>query len=335
VRVTKKDTHFMDLPLVSIVVVTYNQAVFMHETLKGTMEQDYQNLEVIVSDDGSEDGTTEIIMDYAKQHPGRLFPIVNQGHLGITGNSNRALKACRGKYIAFQGGDDIFLPQKISKQVRWMEEDEQRVLCGHDVEIFNSSTNEMIALWSHHHLMNEGRGASFFLTKGVPFAATSIMVRSRAIPASGFDERVPIASDWKMWIDVLADGGKFGYIDGIYARYRRSDQSISLNIFPMIQDRLVTTAIIESSYPWLSRFCFYSRARTYYDLGICYMKKQQQKNARELFYTSLKTKVTSVKVLFAFILTFLPLAWSRKFLKDRNTPRKFSDYLTLLYKNTP
>jgi len=75
-------------PLVSIHIITYNQIDFIHDTLTSALEQDYENLEVVVADDGSTDGTAEVILEYAKKYPNRLLPLVGGPNLGITGNSN-------------------------------------------------------------------------------------------------------------------------------------------------------------------------------------------------------------------------------------------------------
>ena len=126
----------MTAPLVSILIPAYNQAQFLPETLSSALEQDYDNLEVVIADDGSRDHSAEVINDFARRYPKRLIPIIGQNNVGVTKNYNRALKHCHGKYVALQGGDDVLLPGKVTAQVVWMEADARRALCGHDVEVF-------------------------------------------------------------------------------------------------------------------------------------------------------------------------------------------------------
>jgi glycosyltransferase involved in cell wall biosynthesis len=326
----------MQKPLVSVTIITYNQVRFIRETLLSALDQAYENLEVVVADDCSTDGTRDIILELAHRYPDRLVCIFNQENLGITGNSNRALQACRGKYIAFQGGDDVFLPGKIQQQVEWMEVDENRVLCGHDVEIFESATGNTIALWSSARPLRHGNGPASIIKYGVPYAATAVMVRKSAIPAYGFDSRVPTVSDWKLWVDCLTGGGEFGYVDGIFARYRRSDQNISKKVPIMVRDRLVTLAIIESMYPVFLADCQVQRAQAYYDLGIYFMKQKQYKEARKFFRTAVTTAVfRHKKAPIAYGLTFLPPQWGQFLLVDRATPRKLSDYLSAITGKKP
>ncbi len=323
----------MSEPLVSVAIITYNQAEFIHETLPGTINQDYANLEIIVADDGSTDGTAQVIRDYAQKYPSRVVPVLSKQNNGITINSNRALEACQGKYIAFQGGDDIFLPGKISTQVDWMEEDEKRVLCGHDVEIFDSDTGRTLALWSDSKPLMTSKGPAKVIRYGVPFPATSILVRKSALPNYGFDVRVPIVSDWKLWIDCLAGDGEYGFVRGIYAKYRRSGKNISLDVLKMTQSRLITLAIIESSHPEFIQDCAVQRSRAYYDLGISLMKREEYQLARNLFWTAMKVAgIRDIKVPLALLASILPRSWSQSFLVDRAIPRKTGDYVQGIFR---
>lgn len=255
----------MSQTLVSICVITYNQIDFIHETLSSALSQDYANLEVVVADDGSCDGTAEVILEYAEKYPGRLVPLVGGPNLGVTGNSNRALMACRGKYIAFQGGDDVLLPGKISHQVKWMEEDTQRVICYHDMDVFDSATNKTLYLQSDKFVFRTG-SADVVVKYGTFFGATTAMVRMPEGFNLAFDESIPVASDWLFWIEALhRQGGEIGFIDGVYSRYRKHTNNISTVSNHWLDDALKTLSIIDHKYPELvksvrcSRSLFLSR----------------------------------------------------------------------------
>src|SRR4051794_37262234 len=104
-------------PLVSLLVITYNQQDVVEETLASAVEQDYDRLEVIVADDASTDDTPRIISAWAERQPGRVVPVLGRDRRGVVGNSNRGLEAVGGEYVAFLDGDDLLLPGKISAQV--------------------------------------------------------------------------------------------------------------------------------------------------------------------------------------------------------------------------
>jgi glycosyltransferase involved in cell wall biosynthesis len=221
-----RDGSLGEAPLVSIMIVTYNQERWVEEAIHSALSQDYPNLEVIVADDGSSDGTKSIIQRIAAENPRRIVPILGSTNVGVTPNCNRGLRACRGRYIAFGAGDDIFLPGKITAQVAWFEADAGRVLCGHDVEMM-AEDGKFMDHYSSHNLLLSGRGAGAVISWGCPFPATSAMIRRQGLPSAGFDERIAIRSDWKLWIDCLAEGGEYGTVPGVYSRYRVHDTSLS------------------------------------------------------------------------------------------------------------
>ena len=101
------------LPQVSVAVIAYQQVNYITEALQSLVDQDYPNLQIVVSDDGSTDGTAEEIARFAKLYPDKIVALIDHERLGITGNSNHALRACTGKYVCFLGGDDVFLPGKV------------------------------------------------------------------------------------------------------------------------------------------------------------------------------------------------------------------------------
>jgi len=208
-------------PLVSVFMPCFNQEEYIEESIEGALDQDYPNYEVVIGDDGSTDGTVDIIKRYARRFPDRIVPLINQEHLGITGNCNRTLRACKGKYIAFDAGDDVFLPGKLSAQVAWLEEDESRVLCAHQANLIDEDSRiigllpETVPSWA-----KENRGNKWLVRYGNFLPGVSVMARRSSLPIYGFDERFPLVSDWKLWIDSVGRDGVFGSIDGAYANYR-------------------------------------------------------------------------------------------------------------------
>lgn len=299
----------MSYPLVSVWCGTFNHVDFIGEALGSALQQDYPNLEVVVADDGSTDGTMEVISEYERKYPDRLIVLprrTNQGVEGIVSNANRALEACKGKYIAFLEGDDLFLPGKITKQVDWLEADERRVLCGHDVEVFDSKTGNRLYLLSKISPMRNGRGAQSVVRDTMLYATVSIMVRASSIPAYGFDKRLRIVFDWKLWIDCLASGGQFGYVEGVYARYRRHERNITSSHFQIRHDdQFITLALVESWYPHLAHSCKYSRASLFYAMGIQALLREERASARALLINAVRQRV-HWKAYLALLLALLP-----------------------------
>lgn len=269
-------------PLVSLLCVTYNQREFVTEAVRGMIAQDYPNIEIVVADDGSTDGTVELLRELAAETDRRVVVVAGE-HAGITANSNRGLAECRGTYVAVMGGDDIMLPEKISRQVAWMEADARRVLCGHDVDVFDSATGRTLYHWSERFPPERGIGAERAI-QSVPFCATAIMVRRSAIPEYGFDPRVPVASDWKCWIDCLYPDGEYGYVDGVLARYRRHDRNVTGtgNIEQMeraLAEQLIIWDLVARDYPALAPACADARSDAFHEAAKRYRAHGKMREA--------------------------------------------------------
>jgi len=232
-------------PFVSVLIISYNQEQFIREALVSALEQDYENLEVVVADDASTDATQDIIRELAQRYPQRLKPIFNPQNAGITANSNIGLRQCSGELIAFMGGDDVLLPGKIARQVAWFaQEDERRVLCGHNVDWIDAEGASLGIHTSDLVPLRAGLGASGFIKNGTPYTAASVMVRRSRIPAYGFHPSLPVVSDWKLWIDVIGTDGTYGYIPGIWARYRRHDGNVTAKLNWKVTRDVLLTAVL-------------------------------------------------------------------------------------------
>ena len=128
----------MSDPKVSVLIPSYNQEDVIEQTVMSSLTQDYDNLEVVVSDDASKDRTAQILLELEAKYPGRLKVFLHETNLGVTKNHTRGLLECSGDFITFQDGDDLFLPGKIKKQVAFMQANPDCTICSHDVDVFDS-----------------------------------------------------------------------------------------------------------------------------------------------------------------------------------------------------
>ncbi|ARN76526.1 hypothetical protein BST97_00080 [Nonlabens spongiae] len=111
------------IPLVSLCIFTYNQQDYIEEAIDGAFSQDYDNLEIIISDDNSSDKTWQLIQEKVARYDGKHKIKINRNtpNLGIAAHVNKLYyDLSKGDYIAIAAGDDISLPQRVSKSVSYM-----------------------------------------------------------------------------------------------------------------------------------------------------------------------------------------------------------------------
>lgn len=109
----------MDAPIVSVIIIFLNAEPFLAEAVESVFAQTYASWELILVDDGSSDGSTELARRWAREHPDRVRYLEHAGHenRGMSASRNVGIAAARGPYIAFLDGDDVYLPQRLERQV--------------------------------------------------------------------------------------------------------------------------------------------------------------------------------------------------------------------------
>ncbi|MFW3355564.1 glycosyltransferase family 2 protein [Aliarcobacter butzleri] len=245
-------------PLVSVAIITYNQKEYLKECIESILEQDYDNIEIVVSDDFSTDGTQIMLKEYDKKYPNKFVLKLSDKNQGITKNSNLAHFSCTGKYIAWMGGDDLMLPGKIRKQVEYMEKNPECTICYHNLEVFQSETNETLYYFNEKAKYNGD--VSTVIKYGTFNGACSNIIRASKAPKTGYNETIAVASDWLYWVETLGNGGTIDYIDEILGRYRRHKNNVTKNEKHIKQnelDHLNSCNIILSIYPEYSKEVFY------------------------------------------------------------------------------
>lgn len=239
---------------VSVVICVYNQQNFIRDTLNSVLGQTYKNLEIIVSDDGSTDDTPNIIREYEKQYPDKIVAVFSTINTGIPANINRGLARRTGEYTAWLDGDDLMLPTKIEKQVALLKKFPEATGCYHDVEVFDSETNQALGkmneLYNGLSVLKQGRLRDWMVPRYY-FVPSSIMARTSACPAHGFDTRLKHLSEGLFFIEVFRDGILLS-INEILARYRRHSKNITGNQNARnlsAEYELMVYAILDARYP--------------------------------------------------------------------------------------
>jgi len=193
----------MGNPLVSIIVITYNSSKYVLETLESARAQTYQNIELIVSDDGSTDDTVQICRDWLKENSERFVQtqlLTVEKNTGIPANCNRGVKASKGEWIKLIAGDDILFPDAIENTLRCAIENNKKFVIS-DLQFFNE-VGEL------NHYGSPKEIARFFSKKNVKekylsYLRSSVFLnsptyfynRSVYISTNGYDEDFKMLED--------------------------------------------------------------------------------------------------------------------------------------------
>lgn len=282
----------MSTALVSVFMPTYNQAAMVDAAIRSVLDQDYGNVELVIGDDGSSDGTADIVSRWASARPDRIRVVADGSHVGLVANFNRILGACRGELIAFIGGDDLFLPGKIATQVDWMRQEPEIRLTCHDLAVFDSESG----LTRYNWYAREGlppREPAALVRHGNPFHPLGAMVRRSTVPATGFDERLPLANDWKFFVDCCGGAATFRVYGTVLARYRQWSGNVSRRDAEMFRDLSLTLDLVEEEYPVLADACRRRRADLFAGRGRLQLRRGDAAEARHWLWASLRARAAS------------------------------------------
>jgi len=240
------------MPLVSVGIVTFNHKRFIRECIDSVLAQDYERMELVIGDDGSTDGTQEILREYQAKYPHIITLILSRNNQGLTKNCNLVHRRCSGTYVAWVDGDDVVLPGKIGMQVDYMESHPECTISYHNSLIFESDTGKILGYHHNRGSARQGDVKTMFIY-GNFNGGSACMIRKEKAPKHGFDERIPTSSDWLYWIETLANGGEIHYIDNVLCRYRRHNDNITKRqaVSSMVWEKALTVLIATRKYPFL------------------------------------------------------------------------------------
>jgi glycosyltransferase involved in cell wall biosynthesis len=217
-----------DNPLVSMIVVCYNQARFVVETLESVKAQTYKPTELIILDDCSSDDSVAVIEKWLRENPVECRFIRHQENQGICKSLNEAVTAATGKYISMIASDDVWLPDKIARQVEIMKSqpDDVGVLYSEAFQIdeYGNMLPEMLIAshWRRPDLP-QGRILDVLLEGNFIPGLTTLIRRSCYDEVGPYDENLPW-EDWDMWMRI-ARHYSFVYSPAPSAKYRVHEAS--------------------------------------------------------------------------------------------------------------
>lgn len=181
---------------VSVVIPTYNRADFVREAITSVLRQDYPDVELIVVDDGSRDGTAAMVREF-----GPAVQYLWQENRGVSAARNRGVAASTGALIAFLDSDDLWLPHKVSTQVAYFEANPDAQAC-HTDEIWIRRGVRV----NERHIHRKQGGWQFLASlPRCVISPSAVMMRCALWDRlGGFDESLPACEDYDLWLRLTA-----------------------------------------------------------------------------------------------------------------------------------
>ncbi len=217
---------------VSVIIPVYNGGKYISHAIESVLAQTYKEMEIIVADDGSADRTAEIVKSYQQTHglidKRKNLIYIYQKNQGTAAARNKGIVNSTGEYIALLDHDDIWEPEKIELQVKYMIEHQEVGMVHSDAGFIDKDGNLIDDMKRPKGFTVYGRCFKELFVQNKIRASTAFIRRSCLDKVGLFDEAIKYVEDWDLWLRIAREF-RVGYIDRILAFYRLHDANISHN----------------------------------------------------------------------------------------------------------
>ncbi|MGL5051658.1 MAG: glycosyltransferase family 2 protein [Fusobacteriaceae bacterium] len=300
---------------VSIVILSYNSEKWILETLDSVLNQTYKNIELIISDDNSTDGTIKICEEWIAKNKNKLKTIkilkaeINQG---VTRNVNKGIKASTSEWIKLIAGDDILFEDCIQKNVEYCIKNNLNNLFSKVVEFKDElKTENLIKVEVNSEIFSKEANEQFeeLLIGNFVSAPTGFFKKSLIESMNYFDEKYPMVEDYPMWLKLTENGIKLNFLEENTVYYRVHSQSLSNNLNKVLNERMYNFRKM-----LFNDYIKYKCGRLF-----CYREKLSYLRCDDIIKKGNKNKFTLIAVL-----TYLidPYSYLKFFDKIRNKVTK-------------
>jgi len=203
------------IPRISVIMPAYNAQQFLEESISSILKQTFTDFELLIGDDGSTDRTEEIIRSFRDE---RITVIRNEKNLGIVPTLNKLIEASRGEYIARQDSDDISLPSRLEKQVRFLDKHPETGLCGTNMTWFGSKRKRLF-------MPLRDEDIKVYMLVNNPVCQPTIMIRKSSLKKY-FDPSLEVAEDYALCYE-LSKTSKLANLSDSLLNYRWHNANIS------------------------------------------------------------------------------------------------------------
>ncbi len=202
----------------------YNASSFLNEAIDSILNQSYPHFELLIINDGSTDGSLQIIESYRDE---RIRLVNNEHNLGIIASRNKGLQLARGQYIANMDADDISLPERLEKQVHYLDEHPEVALLATRLVIINPQ-NEETGVWPEDYYCVTQQDIKSTLPVTNCLGQPTIMMRAEVVKKLGYYHKFIHNEDWGLWLHVLSQKQGIAKLQAPLLKYRQHPASTTV-----------------------------------------------------------------------------------------------------------
>jgi glycosyltransferase involved in cell wall biosynthesis len=208
------------MPKVSVFMPCYNAAATLNETMESIARQTLADFELVAVDDGSSDGTPDILRAWAARD--QRFRVLTRPHGGVIAAANAALEACCAPYLARVDADDVSAPDRLAQQANYLDRHPRVSVVSSLVEGFPKSTlrqgYRLYIRWLNSLVTNQEIRREMFVES--PLANPSIMMRADWMASMGGYQEHGWPEDYDLWLRMYLAGAVFTKVPMVLLRWR-------------------------------------------------------------------------------------------------------------------
>ena len=217
-------------PKVSVIIPVYNREKYVGEAISSILAQSFTYFELLLIDDGSTDGSQEIMKSYTDP---RVRLVCNEYNLGIPKTRNKGLQLARGDYIAILDSDDTAFPDRLAKQVAFLDRHQDYALLGSWAAQMDEEGRSLEK--GKRRFVSSGEVKSHLLFR-CWLHHSSVMARTAILQAYGYREQYVLCSDFDLFVR-LARKHKLGHLPEPLVRHRSHEGSITRQKVQLTKDK--------------------------------------------------------------------------------------------------
>lgn len=261
-----------ETPLVSVVIPCYNHAKYVQQSIQSVIDQDYENIELIIIDDGSKDKSVEAIKEMIPACVERFarFEFRCRPNKGLCKTLNEALEWCEGEFFAPLASDDIILKSKTAVQVAYLQSNHNCVGVFGGAKVLKENGDVSVERPS---VANRFYFKDVILNKLAIFTGSQLLRMSSIRSAGGYSPNL-VLEDFYINLKITENGSTLDTIPGVFVCYRRHENNITNNSSLMNEERrkiielyrhnmLYRSAVIEFNYNKSLALVSYSKAESF------------------------------------------------------------------------